>query len=111
MKIVCVKCGIEKEESEYGKSPLNKNGSKTSCKQCWSDYFRNYRKYKYASSKKLDYLNLNGATKEDYEAMYEIMKKLGDDPTGNISQQFCDKYGLKYKERNKRHINAFPYNK
>lgn len=53
MKIVkCTKCGIEQDQSLYQKDKHNKSGYKMRCKQCISEYTKNFfKKNPYKSNK------------------------------------------------------------
>ena len=120
MKKVCKYCGIEKDIDSYYKKMSSTDGHQSVCKICTSIVTREYREIKLSENppvKKFKSdpktLNLNGAIKRDYCAMYEAMNKLGYSPSNpemDINTQFCKKWGLKVsKSPRKGHKNQFSY--
>ena len=55
----CPRCGEEKELSAFGKNAAKKDGLQNYCKQCNSDYQRNWQ-----------YIKRYGVTLEDYNEMF-----------------------------------------
>lgn len=105
---ICYKCKIEKPLNHFGRVAKNKDGHSGWCKECYSEYHKEWFKKSDRCNEDPQYI-LNGTNKEDYIRMYEIMEELGYNPDGDISKQFCDKYGLKYRHRRKKDLNAFTY--
>lgn len=106
---ICYKCKIEKPLNHFGRVAKNKDGHSGWCKECYSEYHKEW--FKNSDRKPPEDLNygLNGVTKSDYLVMYEFMESMGYNPNEDISKQFCDKYGLKYKKRRTKDINRFTY--
>ena len=105
----CIKCQLELPESSFSNYRRSKTGKIKTCKKCMSEYHKKYFKKVRNEVKEFDYLSMSGTKNEDYQKMYQFMIQLGYDPTGDVSKQFCEKYGLKYKSRKNRDRNSFPY--
>lgn len=114
---ICKICKREKTINHYYKQPTGKGGYSGKCKICYLEYKRQWLlgKGEPAVDKpsneysKSPFLRLGVTEKEDYCMTYEFLEKIGYDPNGDIALQFANKWGLKYKKRDKKSINQYTY--
>lgn len=104
----CNKCFEEKSIENFPKSKNYKSGINPTCHICWRQYHKDYRNGRENVKFQMEYLTLNGVSKNDYKRMYEIMIELGYDPN-NVHEEFCKRHGLPMKKRTYKHVNAFSY--
>lgn len=71
MSKVCIKCGVDKPLSEYGKQSANKDGLYYHCKECVSTYHKaRYNDPKYRDYQRVTSLRATfGISLEEYELM------------------------------------------
>jgi predicted Fe-S protein YdhL (DUF1289 family) len=99
MKKICKGCKIEKDIDSFYNKKTNPDGKQSVCKICTKRMLKEYRlKKKLQVNKKepLDtqHLNIVGATKNDYCAMYSFLSKIGYNVEGDIHTQFMNKWSL-----------------
>lgn len=94
----CTGCKETKPIECFGYLKRSQDGRAYRCKEC-------AKLYKQKKEEGSSYFNLYGATEEDYETMFLLLQRIGYDIFGDVSQQFCDKWNLKYKKRGLRYMN------
>ena len=69
----CKTCKSEKPYTEFNVRPANRDGYRTQCKDCWSEYNRNrYKDPKYREQRKSNHLKSKyGIDLKDYSLMLE----------------------------------------
>lgn len=88
MTIICIKCGNEKESSEFSLLRSSKNGFKKKCKLCIAEYGRQYREknidkeklrsneyYELHKDKLFENRKLNAESKREYAKEYRQINK------------------------------------
>ena len=106
----CVKCGREKKLTSFYKNKSSKDGVQTYCKICQTEIGKKYYKYEKHDARKADEPVLTGLAKTDFCEMYEVLKKMGYDPNGDIHAQFNERHGFtKYKKRPARNLVLMTY--
>ena len=110
MTKTCIVCKKEKSVESFHKSKAFTDGRNSKCAIC----VNNYNKVRNKEKKKETDPSLRGLIivhpkKDDFHKMYLFLQSIGYDPSGNIHQQFCDKYNLTYKERDDFSKNKFSY--
>lgn len=84
----CVMCGFEKKRIAFDKIKGLYLDISPICKHCENRvYGVKHIQFHYDVSQ------------EDYRQTFELLESIGYDTKGDIHQQFCDKYGLEYRER------------
>lgn len=101
---MCKACNMIKDIKSFHKNNLFRDGYDARCKLCKQEGKTCTKKHIGESlQKKLrdadNGLKLSSVRKEDWLETYNLLSEMGYDLTQNISEQFCLKYGLKYKER------------
>lgn len=103
---VCKSCGKTKPIESFYRT--GKEDYLTArCRECIKSGVLIPRKGRKKSMVNTNPFGMAGVRKEDYENMFLFLKEIGYDLTKPIHQQFCEKYGLKEKERLKRKQNKF----
>lgn len=108
--IVCVKCGIEKEEKEFNKNKTSKNGIRPECKSCIKNYFDEYylkNKEKLSEQKKVKYQNNPEVSKimsrewikNNENRFKDLMKEWREN-----NRDYCKEYNLEYRILNNEKI-------
>ena len=110
MTKTCIVCKKVKSVESFHKSKAFTDGRNSKCAIC----VNNYNKVRNKEKKKETDPSLRGLIivhpkKDDFHKMYLFLQSIGYDPSGNIHQQFCDKYNLTYKERDDFSKNKFSY--
>ena len=101
---MCKACNMIKEIKSFHKNKLFRDGYDTRCKLCKQEGKTSTKKHTKKDFQKSikdaeNGLKLSSVRKEDWFGAYDLLSRMGYDLSGNISEQFCTKYGLKYKEK------------
>jgi hypothetical protein len=104
----CNVCGKEKSVDSFHKCSTCKFGRQGTCKICKSQKDKMKRGTD-NPREKLQFPRMYPTTIDDYREMFLFLKDCGYDPTKNIHEQFCLRYGLTPKERNEKDVGRFSY--
>lgn len=110
---ICKACDIEKSLNDFHRCERCAQGRVSVCKICKSkgrtvpkDYKTPLFNLEWRMSDD-QYMRLHGASKDDFMTMYDIMRKCGYDPEGDVNQQFLDKWNKGLKKPMKRKIRDY----
>jgi hypothetical protein len=120
-KKVCRACLIEKSMESFHSCKNCRNGKLNICKICKTqgrnvDKSDKVHPFNKTWRSQNDIYSLRSASKEDYEKMWEILRLIGYDTTGDVHRQFLDKINLnlkrpiKYRKKNKENQPRYLFN-
>lgn len=104
---ICGACKMTKDIRNFHRNNLFRDGYDSRCKLCKIEGRTCTKKHSHSEFndrlKEADNgLKLSSVRREDWLQTYSLLKDMGYDLTKNISEQFCLKYGLKYKDKKDR---------
>jgi hypothetical protein len=108
----CRECNKRKTLNFFYKSTNYVDGYSYLCRRCFTDKKNRVKEPKPVNKEKIksskdDMAKMTVCSKQDYMDMYAFFEKIGYDITKNISQQFCDKYDLTYRERRNQDLSLY----
>lgn len=100
---ICYVCQQELPDCDFWKIPKASDGLDSKCKDCRNMLVEKRRKEKDLFD--LSYIKLSQVTNSDHYQSYKLLERMGYELESDksIHEQFCDKYGLKIKKRDKPH--------
>lgn len=107
-KRVCRKCGREKNMESFYRCASCPQGRQTHCKICQSAWNKQYRETHPVQPVGRE-LKMTNVGLKDYCQTYKFLIQMGYDPTGNVAEQFSNKYGTKYKDRKNKDLNTYSF--
>lgn len=105
---VCYKCKREKKIESFYKDKRYKDGHTSYCKICQRDAVKkSIDKKNQSQLSKQSGLRLTNVSLDDYCEMWRILEMIGYNLEGDIHHQFCEKFDLPPKKKNKKSLNRF----
>jgi hypothetical protein len=101
---MCKACKMVKSIKSFHRNNLFKDGYDSRCKLCKQKGITctkkgNTKDFQRAIKDADNGLRLSSVRREDWLEAYQLLSQMGYDLNKNISEQFCEKYNLKYKEK------------